>query len=171
MRFRKNLFFEIPEKDFIMPIYTEEDVNTLKSFLEEDKVLFSIGYKSQEDSDGYYYIGQIKEFTKLFCLKDFPLVYRKRVLDILRGLEENQQYIQLEDNFGVIKKIVYFKDTKNGPKAFVENYSETFLEKLERMEIQDYYVKEVPVFFTRGYQERDSFGMEEVFYQIKNPNY
>ena len=171
MKFSKTLFFEIPSKDFIMPVYTEEDINTLKSFLEEDQVLFSIGYKSLEDQDGYYYIGQVKKFTELFSLKDFPLVYRKRILDILKGLEENPQYVSFDENFGVLKKIVYFKDTKFGPKAFVENYSSDFLEKLERMEIQDYYVKEVPVFFTCGHRERDLFDEDEIFYQIKNPNY
>ena len=35
MKFSKTLFFEIPSKDFIMPVYSEEDVNILKTFLQE----------------------------------------------------------------------------------------------------------------------------------------
>lgn len=171
MKLRKTLFFEIPSKDFIMPVYTEEDVNTLKSFLNEDEVLFSIGYKSMEDENGLYYIGQVKEFTELFYLHDFPLVYRKRVLDILEGLNENPKYIFLEEELGMIRKIVYFKSTKLGPKCFMMDYSESNLEKLIRQDIHDYYIKEVPAFIISNFSNRETYDDQEIFYQIKNPNY
>ncbi len=171
MKFRKTLFFEIPSKDFIMPVYTEQDVNVLKSFLEEDEVLFSIGYKSSEDDAGYYYIGQVKEFTDPFCLKDFPVVYRKRIMDILSGLNENPQYVMFEENFQKISKIVYFKMTKNGPKPFIVDYREDFLEKLKRMDVIDYYIKDIDVFLATSRLGKQTFSEDEVFYRVKNPNY
>ncbi len=171
MKFRKTLFFEIPSKDFIMPIYTEGDVQTLKSFLDDDEVLFSIGYKSQEDKKGYYYIGQVKAFTETFCLKDFPAVNRKRIMDILNGLNENPKFMMLEENIRKIKKIVYFKETKNGPKPFVADYNDEIFEKLERLGIQDYSMKEVEVFVMMGHGTRNTYTEDEIFYRIKNPNF
>lgn len=171
MKFRKTLFFEIPSKDFIMPVYTEEDVTTLKSFLIEDEVLFSIGYKSMEDENGYYYIGQVKDFTDIFPLINFPLAYRKRVLDILKGLNDDPQYIYFEEEKRLVRKIVYFQMTKNGPKAFILDYSKENLDKLKRLDIEDYYIKEVPALVISNFANRDSYNKDEIFYQIKNPNY
>lgn len=171
MKFRKTLFFEIPEKDFIMPVYTEDDVNILKSFLQEDEVQFSIGYKSMEDQNGYYYIGQIKSFTDVFRLGDFPLVYRKRVLDVLKGLNENPKYVIFSEEPRNIRKIIYFKMTKIGPKAFVTDYSEKELLKLQKLNIQDYFIKEVPALVIAQRSLKDYFANQEIFYQIKNPNF
>lgn len=171
MKFRRTLFFEIPSKDFIMPVYTEEDVNVLKSFLEDDEVRFSIGLKSAEDERGYYYIGQVKDFTDVFRLGDFPLVYRKRVLDVLKGLEEEPKYIHLELEPCILKKIVYFSMTKNGPKVFMKNFSDDVLSELERLEITDYYVKNISAFYVVGYNQLNGINKNEIFYQIKNPNY
>lgn len=171
MRFRKTLFFEIPSKDFIMPVYTEDDVATLKSFLKDDEVQFSIGYKSMEDENGYYYIGQVKEFTDVFLLADFPLVYRKRVLDVLKGLSDEPKYISLEEEKRVVRKIVYFQMTKNGPKTFIVDYSDENLSKIQRLDIEDYYIKEIPALVISNFGNRDSYSNEEIFYRIKNPNY
>ena len=55
MKFYKTLFFEIPSNDFIMPVYSEDDVNTLKSFLDDNEVQFSVGYKSMENEKGFYH--------------------------------------------------------------------------------------------------------------------
>lgn len=171
MEFRKTLFFEIPNKDFIMPIYKEQDVNILKSFLQDDIVQFSIGYKSLEDEEGYYYIGQVKEFTSTFRLGDFPVVYRKRILDILEGLEKNPKYVDFDEEQRNVSKIVYFQMTKNGPLAFLIDNTEQNLDKLERLGIKDYYIKEIPALVISNYGNRDVYIKDEVFYQIKNPNY
>lgn len=171
MRFRKTLFFEIPSKDFIMPVYTEDDVNTLKSFLEDDEVQFSIGFKSDEDKEGYYFIGQVKEFTDTFRLKDFPVVYRKRVLDILHGLNENPIYISIEEEMRFIQMLVYFKMTKRGPKVFITDYSDEAVERLKKQDISDYYVKEIPAYVTSNYEQRYHYMEEEIFYKLKNPNF
>ena len=166
MKFYKTLFFEIPNKDFIMPIYKEENINTLKSFLEDDEVLFSIGYKTQEDESGYY-IGQVKAFTDVFRLGDFPLVYRKRVLDVLKGLQDFSKGIDLEQK---ILELVYFQMTKNGLKSSVIHYSEENLLKLKRMDILDYFTKEISVFVISDNFHKDGFLEGEIFYKIKNPN-
>lgn len=171
MKFRKTLFFEIPSRDFIMPVYTEEDINVLKTFLEDDEVQFSIGFKSEEDTEGYYFIGQVKEFTDVFRLKDFPVVYRKRIVDILKGLQENPIYITMDEEMRMIRMIVYFKMTKNGPKAFIVDYHEETIKKLNKQGICDYYMKEVPVYVMENYEQRHCYMEEEIFYQLKNPNY
>lgn len=171
MKFRKTLFFEIPSKDFIMPVYTEDDVNTLKSFLEDDEVQFSIGFKSKEDKDGYYFLGQVKDFTDVFRLKDFPVVYRKRVMDILRGLNDNPIYISIDEEMCLLQMLIYFKMTKKGPKPFIVNYSDEMLDKLKKQGITDYYVKEVSAYVTGSYEQRSHYMEEEIFYQLKNPNF
>lgn len=171
MRFRKTLFFEIPSKDFITPVYTEDDVKALKSFLDADDVRFSIGLKSTEDENGYYFIGQVKDFTDVFRLGDFPLVYRKRVLDVLKGLSEEPKYLHLELEPCILKKIVYFSMTKNGPKVFMKNFNDDVLDELARLEITDYYVKDVSAFCVVGYNQSNDINKNEIFYQIKNPNY
>ncbi|MCI8575362.1 MAG: hypothetical protein HFI09_02725 [Bacilli bacterium] len=171
MKFRKTLFFEIPSKDFIMPVYTEDDVNTLKSFLDDDEVQFSIGFKTEEDAEGYYFIGQVKEFTDIFCLKDFPAIYRKRVIDILNGLNEKPIYISVEEEMRLMQMLVYFKMTKKGPKVFITDYNEENLEKLEKQDISDYYVKEIPAYIIGTYEQRSHYTDDEIFYKIKNPNF
>ncbi len=171
MKFRKTLFFEIPSKDFIMPVYTEEDVNILKSFLDEDEVQFSIGFKTKEDLEGFYFIGQVKEFTDVFCLKDFPIVYRKRIMDVLKGLNDNPIYMSIDEEMCLVKMIVYFKMTKKGPKSFIVDYSEEMLEKLENQGISDYYIKEIPVYKIGNYEQRYYYMEEEIFYKLKNPNF
>ena len=93
MKFYKALFFEVPSKDFMMPVYTEKEIATLKSFLADDVVQFSVGYKSLEDEDGYYYVGRVKPFTDSFLLSDFPVIFRKRVLDVLNGFQNDSNPI------------------------------------------------------------------------------
>jgi hypothetical protein len=162
---------EIPSQDFIMPIFSSKDINTLKTFLDEDEVQFSIGYKTVEDNEGYYFIGQVKEITDVFKLKDFPAVYRKRILDILNGLQEKPIYITIAEDLRFIKMLVYFKMTKRGPKVFIMDYNDENLEKLKKQDISDYYVKEIPAYVNGTYEQRYQYMEEEIFYKIKNPNF
>lgn len=154
-----------------MPIYTIDDVNTLKSFLEDDEVRFSIGYKSMENEDGYYYIGQVKEFTDIFALKDFPLVYRRRVMDILNGLNDNPQFIHIDVIEKNLKKIVYFEITYQGPTVRILDFHEDNIRRLEKMNILDYFFKEFSVLVPTGFEDKTNYSNDEIFYQIKNPNY
>ncbi len=171
MKFYKTLFFEIPSNDFIMPVYSEDDVNTLKSFLDDNEVQFSVGYKSMENEKGFYYIGQVKEFTERFRLGDFPLVYRKRVMDVLNGLKDDPKILVFEPSETIIQKLVYFKMTPFGPKSFIENYSKENMEKLKKLGIEDYYVKDVPALVVSTFSSKESYADQEIFFQIKNPNY
>lgn len=169
MIFYKTLFFEIPDKDFIMPVYSEDDVNTLKSFLEEDFVKFSVGYKTKEDSKGFYYLGQVKDVTEVFQLKEFPLIYRKRILDILEGLILDSQNITIDVCEIVIQKLVYFKMTKSGIKPFITDYSMENIETFKKKDILDYFIKDEKVLVQKQY-----FNLEcrkDVYYLLKNPNY
>lgn len=170
MKLRKTLFFEIPDKDFIMPVYTEDDVNTLKSFLQDDDVQFSVGYKSFEDEQGLYNIGRLKQVTDVFRLKDFPLIYRKRVMDILNGLQEEQSIIIHEEE-RIVRKIVYFRMTKSGPKVYMLDDTDANLRKLKKQDIYDYYIKEVPALVVSSSSSKDVVQEQEIFYQVKNPNY
>ncbi len=170
MKFRKTLFFEIPSKNFILPIYSEEDIKILKSFLQDDEVLFSIGLKSEEEN-GYYYIGQVKDFTEKFLLKNFPIVYRKRILDVVKGLEENPQYIICDLESYFLKKIVYFLMTKNGPKVFMINDNEENLKKIKKLDVMESYKKDIEVFLISNTNKSDDIRDNEIFYRIKNPNY
>lgn len=171
MELKKTLFFEIPNQDFIMPVYTEDDVNTLKSFLQDDDVQFSVGYKSLEDEKGFYYIGRLKQITDVFRLKNFPLIYRKRVLDILKGLCDEPQTILLTEEKRIVRKIVYFRMTKNGPKVYMLDDTDANLKKLKKRDIYDYYIKEIPALVVSGVGNKNFVQEQEIFYQIKNPNY
>lgn len=171
MKFSKTLFFEIPSKDFIMPVYSEEDVNILKTFLQDDIIQFSIGLKSEEDDKGFYYIGQVKKFTEEFVLKDFSLVDRKRILDILNGFQKSPQNLFLNIETICISEIVYFKMTKNGLKAFIIHYSSENLLWLEKQGIEEYFIKEVSVLVSSNYRKKNEYSNDEVFYKIKNPNF
>lgn len=170
MKFYKTLFFEIPSKDFIMPVYSEDDVNTLKSFLDEDEVQFSVGYKSKEDEKGYYYIGQVKEFTEIFRLGDFPLVYRKRVMDVLNGLRNDSKIIVLDLREKVVQKLVYFKMTKDGLKPFISDYNLENVDKLEKINVKDYFIKDEKI-WVASQSFKSEYLHDEFFYYIKNPNY
>lgn len=170
MKFRKTLFFEIPSKNFILPIYTEDDVNLLKKFLQNDEALFSIGLKSKEEN-GYYYIGQVIDFTPLFRLKEIPIVYRKRILDVLKGFQENPQFIEYDLEPYFLKKIVYFQMTRNGPKVFMINDNEENLKKINKLDIVDSFKKDIEVFLISNTNKSDDIRDNEIFYRIKNPNY
>jgi len=170
MKFFKTLFFEVPEKDFIMPVYTEDDVNTLKSFLDDDYVLFSVGYKTMEDEKGFYYLGVVKPITEIFQLKEFPLTYRKRVLDILIGLNNDSQSLSIDVTSKVLQRLVYFKMTKSGLKPFITDYTTEIIESFQKKDILDYFIKDEKVLV----QSRDykvDYTKDEIYYLMKNPNY
>ncbi len=171
MRFQKTIFFEIPQKDFLLPIYKEEDINILKTFLQDDEVCFSIGLKSLEDENGNYYVGQVKNFTDIFRFSDFPIIYRKRVSDVLEGLLENPKIVTLEVEPQILKRLVYFVMTKSGPKVYIDNYNEKSMKKLKQLNVDDYYVKDVPILQIKSYNDFDNISKNEIFYQLKNPNY
>lgn len=170
MKFRKTLFFEIPSKNFILPVYKEEDVNTLKSFLQEDEVKFSIGLKNKEDENGFYYIGQVKDLTETFPLKEFPLVYRKRVLDILNGFQEEPQYFEIDVKPQTIRKIITLEPTKNGPVSHLYDYSEENIRYAKKRNA-DIIMKDISVLVNTHSYQNEVISKNEIFYQLKNPNY
>ena len=61
--------------------------------------------------------------------------------------------------------------TKNGPKVFITDYCVENIEKLEKQDIYDYYIKEIPTYVIGNYEERTNYMEEEIFYKLKNPNF